>query len=138
MLTLGQMLNEGMFADEGGYVLKPLGYLSSDKKTTTQDEATPGQVMDLEITIIAGQCIPVQSGDDEENTRSTSNIRPIVKAELHTEKGVDGSKDALHQDCTYKVKTDAQRTDHPTFGPNGYTMSFGNIHKVVPGLSFLR
>ncbi|KAH8169938.1 phosphatidylinositol-specific phospholipase c, X domain-containing protein [Sarocladium implicatum] len=136
-LDEGMMLNEGMFADEDGYVLKPPGYLSGDKTTSTQDEATPGQLMDLKITIIAGQRIPVQSGDDEENKRSTSNIRPIVKAELHTEKGVDGSKDARHQDCTYKGKTDAQKTDHPTFGPNGHTMSFGNIPKVVPELSFL-
>src|SRR5687767_14273040 len=108
------MLNEGMFADEDGYVLKPSGYLSGNKEAKTQDEATPGQMMDLSITIFAGQRIPVQSGDDEESKRSASTIRPIIKAELHVEKPVDASKDALHQDCTYKLKTDARRSDHPT------------------------
>lgn len=136
-LDEGMMLNEGMFADEDGYVLKPSGYLSADKAAKTQDEATPGRTMSLRITVIAGQRIPVQS-EDEETKRSTSTIRPLVKAELHVEKPVDSSKDALAQDCTYKLKTEAGRTDHPKFGPKGRTMMFEKIPKVVPELSFLR
>lgn len=133
------MLNEGMFADEDGYVLKPPGYLSGiGKGAQTQDEATPGQTMDLSLTIFAGQRIPLQSGDDEENTRSASTIRPVIKAELHVEKGLDASKDALHQDCTYKMKTSVSKSDHPTFGPDGCTMPFNQVPNVVPELSFLR
>jgi phosphatidylinositol phospholipase C delta len=137
-LDEGMMLNEGMFADEDGFVLKPKGYLSDNKSAKTQDQATPGKLMDLDITIFAGQRIPVQSGDDDQNKRSASTIRPIIKAELHVEKSVDASKDALQQDCTYKQKTGSSKSDHPCFGVNGHTMPFSKIPKVVPELSFLR
>ncbi|CAM1502265.1 Fc.00g042490.m01.CDS01 [Cosmosporella sp. VM-42] len=137
-LDEGMMLNEGMFADEQGWVLKPSGYQSSDKTIETQYEATPGRTMDLKITVFAGQHIPVQTGDDADHTRSASTIRPLIKAELHVDKPDDAERDGQAQECKYKQKTDTGKTDHPDFGPSGSLLKFLNIPKVVEELGFIR
>jgi hypothetical protein len=136
-LDEGMMLNEGMFADEMGYVLKPPGYQSCEKDKETQQEATPGKILDLEITVFGGHNIPL---DDEEgsSSRGSSDIRPLVKAELHVEKAEDNRKAGQMQGCTYKRKTDAGKTSHPDFGLRGTKLEFRNVPHVVPELSFLR
>ncbi|KAH7227723.1 PLC-like phosphodiesterase [Fusarium oxysporum] len=137
-LDEGMMLNEGMFADEKGWVLKPEGYQSSNKSAETQGEATPGRTMNLRITVFAGQHIPVQAGDAADVGRSASTLRPLIKAELHVDKPTDAERDAYMQEHKYKDKTDVGKTDHPDFGPHGSTLQFLNIPKVVEELSFIR
>ena len=73
----GMMLNEGMFAGEGGYVLKPayfrpmldgglpLGRLARKK-------------LDLEIEVLAAQGIPLPDHDED-----PASFEPYVKVELH-------------------------------------------------------
>ncbi|KAM0561206.1 hypothetical protein ACHAPJ_003710 [Fusarium lateritium] len=137
-LDEGMMLNEGMFADEKGWVLKPEGYQSSNKSAETQSEATPGRTMNLKITVFAGQHIPIKAGDTADSGRSASDLRPLIKAELHVDKPVDVERDGHVQEHKYKDKTDVGKTDHPDFGPNGSLLQFLNIPKVVEELSFVR
>lgn len=134
----GMMLNEGMFADEQGWVLKPSGYQVSDRNAETQSMATPGRTMDLRITVFSGQHIPVQAGDEADKNRSASTIRPLIKAELHVDKLKDAERDGQTHECEYKQKTTAGKTDHPDFGPDGAVLQFLNISKVVEELGFIR
>ncbi|KAH7316483.1 PLC-like phosphodiesterase [Stachybotrys elegans] len=103
----GMMLNEGMFADEKGWVLKPPGYQGTpaSKCIVTQDKAAPGRTLDLEITVFAGQNIPLDTEDDDNSSRGASDMRPSIKAELHVEKP-EGQEKEGHE-CTYKQKTEA-------------------------------
>ncbi|PNY25077.1 Phosphoinositide phospholipase C [Tolypocladium capitatum] len=138
-LDEGMMLNEGMFADEKGWVLKPPGYQSSDKTSDTQALAAPGCTMDLSITVFAGHNLPAKSSDDDaDNARSGSTIRPVVKVELHVEKPGGADKDGVARECPYKQRTDAKRSSNPNFGVSGQALQFRGIHKVVGELSFLR
>ncbi|KAH7185484.1 PLC-like phosphodiesterase [Fusarium flagelliforme] len=137
-LDEGMMLNEGMFADEKGWVLKPEGYQSSNTSAETQSEATPGCTMDLRIIVFAGQHIPIQAGDATDAARSASTLRPLIKAELHVDKSTDPERDEHAHECKYKDKTDIGKTDHPDFGPRGSLIQFLNIPKVVEELSFIR
>ncbi|KAF7534467.1 hypothetical protein G7Z17_g13359 [Cylindrodendrum hubeiense] len=131
----GMMLNEGMFADTKGWVLKPPGYLSSNKSAETQSEAAPGRTMNLKITVLAGRQIPAQEGDANDNTRSTSTMRPLIKAELHV-----GRPDETERvgECKYKQKSEVGKSDHPIFGSQGSLLEFLNIPKVVEELGFIR
>lgn len=137
-LDEGMMLNQGMFADENGWVLKPLGYRSCDKTTMTQDEAQPGRTMDLTITVFAGQHIPLHGDEEEEATRASGDLRPFVKLELHVQKGEAIKSDGQVSQQLYKMKTDPGKTDHPEFGRSGKTLRFLHIPKVVEELSFIR
>ncbi|KAI0173485.1 PLC-like phosphodiesterase [Hypoxylon sp. FL1284] len=98
----GMMLNEGLFAGTGGFVLKPDGYRGTkpvvvvdkgqgdDGKQTEQkkQEAVPAaapdpilhQTLDLSITVLAAQDLPLPEAGDKE-----SGFRPYVKVELHAE-----------------------------------------------------
>lgn len=122
----GMMLNEGMFADEKGWVLKPPGYRSADKHAETQDLAAPYRTLDLVVTVYAGQ--HVQAATEEPGP----TIHPTIKAELHVER-----KDTDDPD-RYKQKTDVKKMDHFSFGPRGAVLQFLNIPKVVEELSFIR
>ncbi|KAF4997423.1 hypothetical protein FDECE_12083 [Fusarium decemcellulare] len=137
-LDEGMMLNEGMFADERGWVLKPDGYQSSNKTAETQSEATPGRTMSLRVTVFAGQHIPVQAADAANNGRSASTLRPLIKAELHVDKPDDIGRAGQTQECKYKDKTATGRTHHPDFGLSGSLLEFLNIPNVVEELSFIR
>ncbi|KAM0439787.1 hypothetical protein ACHAPT_000882 [Fusarium lateritium] len=137
-LDEGMMLNEGMFADEKGWVLKPEGYQSSNKSAETQGEATPGRTMNLKITVFAGQRIPIQAGDAVDHNRSASTIHPLIKVELHADKLDSVERDGQMQECKYKARTKTGKTDHPDFGHNGSAVEFLNTPKVVEELSFVR
>ena len=137
-LDEGMMLNEGMFADEMGYVLKLPGYQSSDKDSETQHDAAPGNTLDLTITVFAGHHIPLEAAEDERSRRGSSELRPLVKAELHVEKAEDNRKDGQMQGCTYKQRTNAGKSSHPHFGSDGTDLRFRNIPKVIQELSFIR
>lgn len=69
------MLNEGMFAGYGGWVLKPEGYRSgsaSERQKTASNRIT----LDLTIEFFAGQSIPLPEG------KEARELRPYVKCEL--------------------------------------------------------
>lgn len=137
-LDEGMMLNHGMFADEGGWVLKPSDYLSSNTINESQFQATTGKTMSLIITIFAAQHIPLEGGADKDTSGSGDTLRPLITAELHVQKPEDWKKDEQMHKCNYKQKLGAGKGSHPNFGPRGKTLSFLNIPKVMPELGFLR
>lgn len=141
-LDEGMMVNEGMFADEKGWVLKPPGYQSSDKASDTQALAAPGCTMDLSITVFAGHNLPTTAAHadgDCDYAASASAIRPLVKVELHVERpgGTDSSSGGVKEN-SYKRRTDAKKSSNPYFGSHGKTLEFRAIPKVVTELSFVR
>lgn len=145
------MLNEGMFAGTGGYVLKPEGYRG--KKTITSDAAnsetgektsiavpptTPPiqhQTLNLKIQVLAAQNLPLPHKDDK-----ASGFRPYLKVELHTEpphtllalKHEDGHA----KEGEYKARTQKQKGVHPDF--KGEVIAFERVPGVVPELAFVR
>ncbi|KAK1985921.1 phosphatidylinositol-specific phospholipase C [Colletotrichum cereale] len=133
-LDEGMMLNEGMFADEEGWVLKPIGYRSCDKTTITEVDAAPQGDLELAVTIIAGQHIWAASDSDSSSSRA-KHLRPFVKCELHVEIGAANGKAA--DENNFKLKTAAKKTDCPEW-ENGARLRFPKISRVVEELSFLR
>ncbi|KHN94272.1 1-phosphatidylinositol-4,5-bisphosphate phosphodiesterase 1 [Metarhizium album ARSEF 1941] len=133
----GMMINEGMFAGENGWVLKPPGYQSSDKSSESHDEATPGRTLNLRLTIFAGQNIPTQSDDSGDEPRSGSAIRPYVKVTLHVEKSELATGKEINE-SNYKKRTGAGATNNPKFPESRRQLEFAGITNVVPELSFVR
>ncbi|QPG96210.1 hypothetical protein C2857_003558 [Epichloe festucae Fl1] len=136
-MDTGMMLNEGMFAGEKGWVLKPPGYQNSDKSAESHDEAAPGTTLDLDITVFAGHNIPTESDDYHEYPRSGSTIRPYVKVELHVERSENATGKEADEN-TYKKRTEAGKSNNPKFPESKRQLSFTGITKVVPELSFVR
>ncbi|EFQ26744.1 phosphatidylinositol-specific phospholipase C [Colletotrichum graminicola] len=133
-LDESMMLNEGMFADEDGWVLKPIGYRSCDKDTVTEVDAAPQGDLELTVTVIAGQHIRATSDSDSTISRA-KHLRPFVKCELHVEIGAVNGKAADEDD--FKLKTGARKTDNPEWD-NGARLKFPKVSRVVEELSFLR
>ncbi|KAI6710109.1 hypothetical protein JHW43_007376 [Diplocarpon mali] len=122
-LDEGMMLNEGMFAGEHGWVLKPPGYRSDTV------EPIEFKTLDLKITVLAGQHIPLPEDQVEKS------FHPYVRCELHVEKEQEGSEPLPSEDR--KRKTAYQKGDHPDFGEQGCVLQFPTVKKVVEELSFV-
>ncbi|KAI9713340.1 MAG: hypothetical protein M1812_006699 [Candelaria pacifica] len=142
----GMMLNEGMFAGEGGWVLKPPGYRSTkdprDHKTvkgtpaTSQAEAIKHRTLTLRIEIFAGQSIPLPPGDDH-----AKGFHPYVKCEVHVEKpsertGAPIEGGGRSKDGEYKRRTQTRKGIEPDYG--GEMLEFVEVPGVVEELSFVR
>ncbi|XXG95783.1 hypothetical protein Hte_002054 [Hypoxylon texense] len=156
----GMMLNEGMFAGTGGYVLKPDGYRGkkpvvindADKKEivpVSAPETILHQTLDLSITVLAAQDLPLPEDDDKE-----SGFKPYVKVELHTEPPHDAhlsvtrtaAASATHpssaaatraKEGEYKARTKTQKGVHPDFKSETLAVAKG-VPSVVPELAFVR
>ncbi|KIW51391.1 hypothetical protein PV05_10118 [Exophiala xenobiotica] len=148
----GMMLNEGMFASTGGWVLKPEGYRCTESSKSSKSMVVPQkQRLNLEITFLAGQRIPVAPDKDAAHA---SKIKPYVKVQLHVESlGPPGQgknsnahptshaqtntygPEEIDQDM-YKWTSSTYRTDSPDFGSERLTWQ--NVPDVVDELSFLR
>ena len=110
----GMMLNEGMFAGEGGYVLKPESY-------------RPGSIgiheekrnLDLTVQVIAAANIPLPEKSD-----SPKRFEPYVKIEVHTEPATG-----------LKKKTKAKRGIECTWNEK---LEFKSIAGIVDKLTFVR
>ncbi|KAI0897421.1 PLC-like phosphodiesterase [Annulohypoxylon nitens] len=137
----GMMLNEAMFSGEHGWVLKPPGYRSEDVSPGHEIDLTQcismHETMDLMITVLAGQHIPLPEGINSNNSRS---LRPMVKCELHVEKAEErtGFLEGRARECDLKQKTAAGRTDHPDFSSVKNDLSFLGVQNVIEQLSFVR
>jgi Phosphatidylinositol-specific phospholipase C, Y domain len=135
----GMMLNEGMFAGSGGWMLKPQGYRSSDKSSsgTTQAQAIAHRTLNLVVTIYAGQDLPLPEGDDKPD-----GFHPYVKCELHVEEkeertGGQVTGGGKVKDGEYKCRTQYKgKGTNPDFG--GEVLKFSGIEDVVEELSFVR
>ena len=136
----GMMLNRGMFAGSGGWVLKPKGYRGTagmDEVTReSQSDAIIHRTLSLSVEVIAGQDIPLPIGD----TRP-SGFHPYVKCELHVEKpeersGAPIERDGKSKEGEYKTVTKTSKGVEPDFG--GERMEFLKVAGVVEELSFVR
>jgi hypothetical protein len=131
----GMMQNEAMFADTGGYVLKPEGYRTISE-ATTQKTAIPHHNLDLSIEFLAGQDIPLPPEEDD-----AKDFKPYVKVELHVEKyeereaqPVPGNGRSTKGE--YKKKTRTYRTPNPDFGRE--VVRFEGVYGVTEELTFVR
>ncbi|KAI3333725.1 PLC-like phosphodiesterase [Ustulina deusta] len=141
----GMMVNEGMFAGTGGYVLKPEGYRgektpsesgsSAGVPSTASTPAISHRTLNMKITVFAAQDLPLPHKDDK-----AKSFRPYVKIELHTapphtllgQKHEDGHA----KEGEYKARTHTQKGLHPDF--KGETLAFEHVTGVVPELAFVR
>lgn len=110
----GMMLNEGMFAGEGGYVLKPKGYRPGDV------EGPVKKTLDLTIEFLAAAELPMPEDDDTEK-----GFKPYVKVELHVDEASGP-----------KGKTKAKRGTSCSWG--GEKVVFSGVRGVVDKLGFVR
>lgn len=138
----GMMLNQGMFADSGGWVLKPKGYRGSANKRErdlsheSQADAISHKTLSLTIEIIAGQDVPLPKGD-----KRPHGFNPYVKCELHVEKpeersGAPIERAGKSKEGDYKARTKTSKGMEPDFGCE--KLQFLKIAAVVEELSFLR
>jgi hypothetical protein len=92
----GIMLNEGMFAGTGGFMLKPAAFRSYPIGEQAGPRQAP-KAMNIAIEVFASQDLALPHG------RSESEFRPMVKCSLHVE---DGDAKAVLQP-KLKVHTEA-------------------------------
>ncbi|KAL1871356.1 hypothetical protein Daus18300_004722 [Diaporthe australafricana] len=144
----GMMLNEGMFAGTGGYVLKPEGYRCSKPGQDAEPQpVVTHRTLDLEVKLFAGQNLPLPL--DETSAKS---FNPYVKLELHVEEngerhghlGHEGEEARARAASTdedkegqYKARSKTIKgTCDPDF--KGETLELKGIPGVVEELSFVR
>ncbi|KAK8045661.1 phospholipase c [Apiospora rasikravindrae] len=154
----GMMLNEGMFAGTGGYVLKPEGYRGQKPVASATDNAdapavtTAGEIitaplgtgdarilhqeLDLKITVLAAQDLPLPKEGD-----NPSGFNPYLKVELHTEPHYSELlKQREHsgkaKEGEYKAKTKTKKGIHPDFKAD--VLEFKQVMGVNPELAFVR
>ena len=141
----GVMLNEGMFAGSGGWVLKPDALLSSER-------APQIQAMDLEVKLLAAQQLQLPHGQ-----HSAHSLRPYVKVLLHVESldlekaaedqkhsrsgpynrtSKDGTNKADGANGKMQFRSPTLRGINPDFG--SFSATFSNAPVDNEALSFLR
>ncbi|KAK8168634.1 PLC-like phosphodiesterase [Phyllosticta citrichinensis] len=133
----GMMLNEGMFASTGGWVLKPPGY-RSDSPAERHLHALNYGTLDLTIEVFAGQDIPWPESD---KAKTDKGFRPYIKCELHVEKpeerhGAPVPGGGKSKEGEHKVRTKTARGSDPDFGRE--IIKFEQVPGVTPELSFVR
>lgn len=155
-LDEGMMLNEGMFAGEEGYVLKPDGFRSDG----IGDRVHPvRRHLNLTIRLIAGQNIPIQL--DKEPSHA-DHLKPYVTFHLHVDTHgppgqgkVDLDADAANASSKYtpgkqqsageerdederklKRRSRTSKTSNPDYGQT--EVIWTGVPDVVEQLSFLR
>jgi hypothetical protein len=130
----GTMVNEAMFAGEQGWVLKPEAYRSRDSSS----EPVPSisrETLDLKITILAGQEIPLPPHHPKGDT-----FHPMVKCEIHVDKpdGQFAEGFGRTKEGKYKLATKHKKSENPDWGSAGVMLHFADIQNVIEDLCFLR
>lgn len=139
-------LNSAMFEDEDGWVLKPQGYRGTEP-SSCQADVFGKKRMDLTITVLAGQQLPIPHR--EEARRGTMRLnaaavgdehyRPRVTCYLHVESSAERDpKKTISSKDEISRTTRTATTDHPDWGVNGSKLHFPSVHHVVEELSFVR
>jgi Phosphatidylinositol-specific phospholipase C, Y domain/Phosphatidylinositol-specific phospholipase C, X domain len=126
----GMMLNEGMFAGEKGWVLKPEGYRSTMKGPDIGNTVQK-RTLNLTIELCAGQNLPLPCDE-----KVAKKFHPYVKCDL-----LYGNEKAKLEDSTknnekYKWVSKASKGIDPDF--RGEIYRFSNVPDVVEELSFIR
>ncbi|KAA8894591.1 PLC-like phosphodiesterase [Sphaerosporella brunnea] len=113
----GMMLNEGMFAGEGGYVLKPPGFRPGDAPPVFKS-------LDLTIEVLAAANLPLPDKGD-----TAKRFEPYVKVEVHT------ASDIPPKSSDTKKKTKAKRGIECTWDQK---LDFRAVDGIVEKLTFVR
>ncbi|KAK5050362.1 hypothetical protein LTR84_003643 [Exophiala bonariae] len=151
-LDKGMMLNEGMFAGCGGWVLKPEGYrtrrqgeviseMRGDPKSASLSKKC---ALDLEISLLAAQNLPLPIDKDVSHA---SKLKPYIKLHLHvdthgppgqghTKPETDAHSGEEIDEKFYERKSATYRTSNPDFG--GERVTWKQIPDVMDELSFIR
>ena len=151
-LDKGMMLNEGMFASLGGWVLKPKGYRIPGPGDVTSDTSGNPKAailskkftLDLEISLLAAQNLPLPIDKDVSHA---SKMKPYIKLHLHvdthgppgqghTKPETDAHSGEEIDEKFYERKSATCRTSNPDFG--GEKVTWKKIPDVVEELSFMR
>lgn len=126
----GMMLNEGMFAGEEGWVLKPKGYRGTINDSDPGKDV-PKRTLNLTIELCAGQNLPLPFDE-----KVAKKFHPYVKCEL-----LYGSEKVKPGDSTkngekYKWVSKTGKGINPDFC--GEVYRFLNVPNVVEELNFVR
>jgi len=125
-MDAGMMLNEAMFANTDGWVLKPEGYRRHS--IPSQSPLASAGTSRLSVEFFAGQDIPTPKGVED------AKFHPYVKCELHVESDI--STDGRAKDGEYKQSTKPSLGCDPDFQRE--VLRFDNIPALTPALSFVR
>ncbi len=155
----GIMLNEGMFAATGGWVLKPESYRTHSHQPGPETALQPssfhprGKSLDLDIEVFAAQDLPLPA------ETSVKSFRPYLKCILHADTiSNDPHPDTRNKEVTswlgrrlggsakaqekkkaedkFKARTRAQHGPSPDFSRE--LLQFRNISIGEEELSFVR
>lgn len=127
-IDAGVMLNEAMFVNTGGWVLKPAGYRSHAKYADT----CGGHGSNLTVQFIAGQNLEAPTDIDPKD------LKTYIKCELHLEvpnewENMTTSKEKAGE---FKDKTKTTKSIHPNY--NSQTIEYRKLPSIVPELGFIR
>ncbi|KAL1986686.1 hypothetical protein VTN96DRAFT_5891 [Rasamsonia emersonii] len=137
----GMMLNDAMFADGPGWVLKPEGYRGSADCSADDASKPVVQTVDLSIEIFAGQQLPLPLGESG-TEKEKKAFHPYVKCQLHLAKVEESTTDrntnadAVSKNAKMKLRTKTCSGIDPDFG--GEKLSFSPATNIVQELSFVR
>lgn len=147
-------LNDAMFDDTNGWVLKPEGY-QSESTATCQANVAGKKKIKLRITIIGGQNIPMRAITGDDSIRKTSpslssttvsgdleahdsGFRPRVKCYLHVESQGERSPLTKLREDEICMETKPAEGQHPIWPEDESRLEFPEVSHVVEELSFLR
>ena len=127
------MLNEGMFAGENGWVLKPSGYLGTRGKNLPSDRPIERRDLNLTIELLAVQSLPTP-----EEGRDPKKLRPYVKVQLHVDGStlMDPSEEVGKGKASLKKRSRTSEGADADFG--GEVFQFSKLVGVIEPLSFVR
>ena len=132
----GMLINDAMFAGTNGWILKPPALLSDNTTSEMYHmSGMPCKTLDLQITILAGQFLPLPGGRKRSGfgIKTDRGFRPEVKVELHVEK-----VEKPQRPVDYARETVTARTEHPDWGHDAKSLDFFGVKNVVEELSFVR
>lgn len=116
----GMMLNDAMFANTNGWILKPNGHHGN-------------KVLSLKITVLAGQFLSMNEIRKQKSLIVGSDnrkVRTSVKVELHVEK--------QHKSLDYVRETPLRDNDNPDWGLDATPLEFLDVKNVVEETSYVR
>jgi hypothetical protein len=129
----GMMLNQGMFAGEQGWILKPQGYRSTEPESAPITRKKVG----LSIEVLAGQQLALPPGDT-----NVKSFKPYVACYLHVETPEDAANGPGGDDSTDSEKTSYKRVTKSSEGINpdfgSQNLQFPALSGVVDELTFVR
>ncbi len=126
----GMMLNEGMFAGEEGWVLKPEGYRGTVKGSDAGNTIQK-RTLNLTIELCAGQNLPLPSDE-----KVAKRFHPYVKCDLQYGNEKAKSEDSTKNEGKYRCVSKTSKGVDPDFG--GEVYRYSNVPDVVEELSFIR